>query len=144
MADERDACLYCRNREVLDELMIKVCDLDVSTLYLFREQSHPGRCVVAFKDHINEQFEIPEQEYVRFMIDVRRTAAALKKAFSPAKVNMGAYSDTLHHAHWHIVPKYEGDFEWGGTFAMNPKQTYLTEEQYAERVELIRKTIESL
>ena len=49
MADERDNCLYCRNKAVLDELMIKICDLDVSTLYLFREQTHKGRCVVAFR-----------------------------------------------------------------------------------------------
>lgn len=142
MADERDNCLYCRNRAVLDELMIKVCDLDVSTLYLFREQSHPGRSVVAYKEHVNEQFDIPEEEFVRFMMDVRRTSAALKKAFGATKINLGSYSDTLHHAHWHIVPKFEGEAEWGGIFQMNPKQTHLTDEEYAQRVELIRKTIQ--
>lgn len=138
MADERDNCLYCRNKAVLDELMIKICDLDVSTLYLFREQTHKGRCVVAYKEHIGEQFEIPEADFVRFMLDVRRTCQALHDAFSPDKVNMGAYSDTLRHAHWHIVPKYAGEAEWGGIFAMNPKQTYLTEEEYAEVIAQIK------
>ena len=38
-----DNCLYCKNKAVLDELMIKIADLEVSTLYLFREQTHPGR-----------------------------------------------------------------------------------------------------
>ena len=42
MTEERDKCLYCRNKAVLDELMIKICDLDVSTLYLFKEQTHKG------------------------------------------------------------------------------------------------------
>lgn len=141
MTEEQMKCLYCGNKQLLDELMIKIADLDVSTLYLFREQSHPGRCVVAYKVHVNEQFDIPEEEFVRFMADVRRTAIAIKKAFSPAKVNWGAYSDTLRHAHWHIVPKYEGEFEWGGVFAMNPKQTYLTDEQYAEYIEKIRQNL---
>lgn len=131
-------CLYCQNKAALDALMIKIADLEVSTLYLFREQTHPGRCVVAFKDHVGQQFEIPEDEYIRFMLDVRKTAKAIDKAFHPAKINFGAYSDTLKHAHWHIVPKYEGGPEWGGTFEMNPKKTYLTEEEYASIIEKIK------
>ncbi len=134
-------CLYCKNKALLDELMIKICDLEVSTLYLFKEQSHPGRVVLAYKEHIGEQFEIPEADYLRFMLDLRRVGKALKETFRPAKVNFGAYSDTLKHAHWHIVPKYEGEFEFGGVFAMNPKQTYLTEEEYAERIRLIREAL---
>ena len=134
-------CLYCKNKALLDELMIKICDLKVSTLYLFKEQSHPGRCVLAYKEHISEQFEIPEEDYLRFMLDVRQVGKALKVVFHPAKVNFGAYSDTLKHAHWHIVPKDEDEFEFGGVFAMNPKQTYLKEEEYAERIELIRKAL---
>ena len=136
-----DSCLYCNNKVVLDELMIKICDMEVSTLYLFKEQSHTGRVVLAYKDHVSEQFEIPEADYVRFMLDVRKVGEALKEVFHPAKINFGAYSDTLKHAHWHIVPKYEGEFEFGDVFAMNPKQTYLTDAVYAERIEQIRKAI---
>lgn len=131
-------CLYCMNRAALDELMIKIADLKVSTLYLFKEQSHPGRCVVAYKDHIGHQYDIPEAEWIDFMLDTRKAAEAIAKVFKPAKVNFGAYSDTLAHAHWHLVPKYEGEFEWGGVFAMNPKQTYLTDEEYAERIAAIK------
>lgn len=135
-------CLYCKNKALLDELMIKICDLDVSTLYLFREQSHPGRVVLAYKDHVGEQFEIPEEDYLKFMQDVRRVGMALKALFHPAKINFGAYSDKLKHAHWHIVPKYEDGFEFGGVFEMNPKICYLSDEEYAERVEAIRKALQ--
>lgn len=131
-------CLYCQNKEALDALMIKIADLSVSTLYLFKEQTHPGRCVVAYKDHVGQQFEIPQADYVQFMLDVRRVAIAINKAFQPAKINFGAYSDTLKHAHWHIVPKYEEGPEWGGTFAMNPKQTYLSDAEYAAIIDKIR------
>lgn len=134
-------CLYCLNKAALDELMIKIADLEVSTAYLFKEQSHPGRCVVAYKDHVNQQFDIPEADWLKFMKDVRRVATAIDKAYHPTKINFGAYSDTLKHAHWHIVPKYEGEFEWGGTFAMNPKQTYLTDAEYAEAVKKIKEQL---
>ena len=35
-------CAYCMRGEKLDAFGIPVCDLKVSTLILFREQSHPG------------------------------------------------------------------------------------------------------
>lgn len=74
-------------------------------------------------------------------LDARRVAIAIDKAFHPAKINFGAYSDTLKHAHWHIVPKYEGEFEFGGVFEMNPKKTYLSEEEYACIIDRIRKEL---
>ena len=133
-----DNCLYCKNKAVLDQLMIKIADLEVSTLYLFREQTHPGRCVVAYKDHAGGQTDIPEADWLRFMLDTRRAAMAIEKAFHPAKMNFGAYSDTLAHPHWHLVPKYKDGPEWGGTFAMNPKETYLTDAEYQETIGKIK------
>lgn len=137
-------CLYCKNKALLDELMIKICDLEASVLYLFREQSHPGRVVLAYKDHVGELFEISEEDYLKFMQDARRVGSALKKLFNPAKVNFGAYSDKLKHAHWHIVPKYEDGFEFGGVFEMNPKKCYLSDEEYAERIEAIKKALKEI
>ena len=131
-------CLYCQNKAKLDELMIKIADLEVSTVYLFKEQTHPGRCVVAYKDHVNQQHDIPQEEWVKFMLDTRRVAEAIDKAFNPAKINYGAYSDTLKHAHWHLCPKYEGGPEWGGTFEMNPGKTYLSDAEYKDIIEKIR------
>lgn len=134
-------CLYCHNKTVLDSLMIKIANLEVSTLYLFKEQSHPGRCVVAYKDHMGHQQQIPEADWLRFMQDVRHTAQAIEKAFHPDRINFGAFSDTLDHAHWHLVPKYKDGFEWGGTFAMNPQKTYLTEAEYDKMIEKIREAL---
>ena len=46
-------CFYCQKNEALDELMIEVCELEASTLYLFKEQTYRGRCLVAFNGHKN-------------------------------------------------------------------------------------------
>lgn len=59
--------------------MIEICDLQVSTLFLFKEQSHPGRCVVAYKDHVNELFELLESDRNAFMADVCRLPVPCKK-----------------------------------------------------------------
>ena len=44
----------------------------------------------------------------------------MHEIFNPDKVNYGAYGDTGHHLHFHLVPKYKDDFEWNGVFLMNP------------------------
>jgi len=134
-------CLYCDKDEKLDNLMIEICKLNVSTLYLFKEQSHKGRCIVAYNKHANELFELKDEELKLFMKDVTRVAAAIKKAFSPNKINYGAYSDTLPHLHFHIVPKYENEYAWGGVFEMNPQKVYLSDEEYIQRISIIKENL---
>lgn len=131
-------CAYCVGGELLDKFGIKICDLSVSQLVLFKEQSHRGRCVVAYKDHVSELVNISEEERTAFMNDVVRVSNAIHKAFNPDKVNYGAYGDTGCHLHMHLVPKYKDGFEWGGTFEMNPGKTFLTNEEYQEIIDKIK------
>ncbi len=100
-------CAYCmigENDELVGAFGIPVCDLPASRLILFKEQSHPGRCIVASKRHVDDISDLTEEESTAFMADVRHVAAALHKAFSPDKINFGAYGDTMHHLHFHLVP----------------------------------------
>ena len=131
-------CGYCMGGDILAGFGIKICDLQVSQLILFKEQSHPGRVIVAHKDHVSEPVDISDGERDLFFADVAHAAGAIHRAFSPDKVNYGAYGDGGSHLHFHLVPKYKGEYEWGSVFRMNPCQTYLTEEAYAEMVEKIR------
>ena len=74
-------CGYCMGGEILAGFGIKICDLDVSQLILFKEQSHPGRVIVAYKDHVSELVDIREEERNAFMADVARAPRAVHKAF---------------------------------------------------------------
>ncbi len=133
-------CLYCREDQRLQDLMIEVAPLAASTLYLFKEQTHRGRCVVAYRAHVNELFELPDDELTLFMRDVARAAKAIKTAFAPGKVNYGAYSDKLPHLHMHLVPKYEGGAAWGAPFEMMPaNKTLLRDEEYNALIAALRK-----
>lgn len=131
-------CGYCQKGELLANFGIEICELSVSTLILFKEQSHPGRCIVAYKDHVSELVNISDEERNAYFADVARAAKAIHKAFNPDKVNYGAYGDTGCHLHVHLVPKYKDGFEWGGVFEMNPGKTYLTDAEYAEMIEKIK------
>ena len=69
-------CGYCARGELLDAFGIVICELNVSTLILFKEQSHPGRCIVAYKDHVSEIVDLTDEERNAFMADVNRAAKA--------------------------------------------------------------------
>lgn len=135
------SCAYCMREEnpaLLDGFGIFICELSVSSLILFKEQSHPGRCIVAYKDHVSELTELSDGERNAFFADVARAAGAIHAAFHPDKVNYGAYGDTGRHLHFHLVPKYKDQFEWGGVFQMDPKRIALSRQEYAELIDKIR------
>lgn len=133
-------CAYCAEGKLLDSFGIKICELKASKLILFKEQSHRGRVIVASKSHVDEICDLSDEERQIFMDDVAHVAEVLHTLFSPAKINYGAYGDTMHHLHFHLVPKYSDDeFEWGGVFSMNPQRKLLTDEEYSELIIMIKK-----
>ena len=139
-SDPKD-CLYCTNNQTQKDLMIEICHLRVSRLFLFKEQTYRGRCLVAYKDHVDDLNLLSDEERNAFMADVAKVTRAMQKVFNPAKINYGAYSDTLSHLHFHLIPKYEGGPDFGGVFQMNPKKVYLSDEEYAEMAEALKKAL---
>jgi diadenosine tetraphosphate (Ap4A) HIT family hydrolase len=121
--------------------MIKICDLKVSQLFLFKEQSHPGRCNVVYNDHGIEFHELSDEQRNAFIADVARAGKAIFKAFSPDKVNYGAYGDKISHLHFHVVPKYKEGYGFGGVFEMNPRKVSLSDPEYADLIEKIRSAL---
>jgi len=135
------SCFYCDKDQQLYDLMVEICKLSVSTVYLFREQTYRGRCNVVFNKHAGNLFELSDAELGSFILDVSKTAKALNKIFSPDKINYGAYADKMQHLHMHVVPKYEGGASWGGVFEMNPQKVYLTDDEYGRMAREIKNCI---
>lgn len=131
-------CAYCMEGELVAQFGIKICELPASKLYLFKEQSHPGRVIVAHKRHIGDMTLLSDEERSAYFADIARVSRALQAAFHPDKINYGAYGDTGCHLHFHLVPKYKDQYEWGGVFAMNPGHKTLSEEEYARLIAQIQ------
>ena len=126
---------YCMEGELVAKFGIKICELDTCKVYLFKEQSHPGRVILAHKKHVGDMTELTPEERAAYFEDIAKVSAARQKVFNPQKINYGAYGDTGHHLHFHLVPKYKDEFEWGGVFLMNPDRKYLTDAEYTEMIE---------
>lgn len=139
MTSDPEDCLYCTDNETQHKLMIEIARLGVSRMFLFREQTYRGRCLVAYDKHVSDLNELADGERNDFMADVVRATRAMDKAFKPEKINYGAYSDKLQHLHFHLVPKYVDGPDYGGTFAMNPGKVFLSDAEYAEMTAEIKK-----
>ena len=113
-------CAYCMKGDLVAKFGYFCCEMESSNVYIFKEQSHPGRIIVAHKKHVSEISELTDEERDQFFKDINTVSNAIHKVFNPDKVNYGAYGDTGHHLHFHLVPKYKDDFEWNGVFLMNP------------------------
>ena len=82
-AEEMKTCGYCAEGEYLAAFGIKICELNASKLYLFKEQSHRGRVIVASKLHVSEITALTDDERNAFFADVDRVAKALHAVFKP-------------------------------------------------------------
>jgi len=118
--------------------MIEVAHLSCSRVFIFKEQTYHGRCLVSYDEHVDDLNLLTDEQRNAFMADVARTTRAMQKIFNPDKINYGAYSDTLSHLHFHLIPKYKGGPDFGGVFQMNPKQVYLTDAEYQEMAEKLK------
>lgn len=137
-------CAYCMQGELVAKFGYPVCKMDTGYLYVFKEQSHPGRLILAHDKHISEMIELTDEERNAFFADLAKAAKAIHKVYQPKKVNYGAYGDTGCHLHFHLVPKYEGEYEYGGVFEMNPGRVVISEEECEVIAQKIREALAEL
>lgn len=134
-------CAYCMQGELVAAFGYQVCEMESGILYVFKEQSHPGRCILAHKKHVSELIDLTDEERNLFFADVARVSRAIHQVFQPDKVNYGAYGDTGFHLHMHLVPKYKDGFEWGKTFEMNPGKQMQTDDVCEEIAVKLRQAL---
>lgn len=133
-------CMYCdKNSVQREELMTEVASLEATTLYLHREGSYPGRCVLVNKRHVHKVTDLTEAEYRAFFEDVRVAACLITELFHPDKINYFIMGDESPHLHIHLVPKYKGGADWGGMFhmLMDPPR-FMEQSEIEEKVALLR------
>lgn len=134
-----ETCPYCSRGKLLSAFGYLAFKTETSLIIVFKEQSKPGRMIIAYRnDHVAELKDLDEKERNAFMKDVADIAKCIDYVYHPDRINYGAYGDTLGHLHFHLVPKYKDDFEWGGTFSMNPHKVEIADDECEVIAEKIR------
>ena len=93
------SCQYCEKGADLLEKMLPICSYRNADIYLFRDQTHKGKCIVAYRDHKKEWYELSGSEQADLIAAVAATAKAVQKLFHADKINYATYGDLLSHLH---------------------------------------------
>lgn len=123
-------CFYCTKDERQAALMSPLAELGWADVFLFRDQKHRGRCVVALKEHREEMWQLSEEQRSGFFAEVSAVAEAVSAYARADKINYAIYGDKVSHFHVHVVPKREGELQWGGPFTDDIEKTILPEEEF--------------
>ena len=108
-------CPFCAPRDKNDAFLIEVAPLTVSTLYLDRNQTYRGQCLLVFDPrHVEGLETLSPAEFNAFAQDLRVAARALTAVCNPDLMNYASLGNIIRHLHWHIVPRYRSDPRWGG------------------------------
>lgn len=137
-------CFYCDQEEEFQKVLFKICDLKASSIFLCKDQTLPGRCTIMYKDHYDEIYQIPKEDRDEYMDDVCALAETIQELFGADKINYAIYGDEVTHVHYTLCPKYKGKLGWGKPFILFPDEAdriTLTDNEYKERMELIKKTV---
>lgn len=135
-------CFYCEDGEKLRSLMIEICKLQYSTVYLNRDQKHTGRCIVTFREHKTEYYQLTPEENQGYFSEVSKVAGAINQLYHPDKINYATFGDGVPHVHMHLVPKYKDGLQWGEAFHDDVEKVLLSEEEYEGMVCSLKKLIE--
>lgn len=109
-----EGCPVCAPRPDNNEYHEKVADLGVSTLYLVRNQTYRGYCVMIFNPrHVIGLEHLSQQEFDAFSADLRRASRAIHAVVRPDLMNYATLGNVIPHLHYHIIPRYKTDPRWG-------------------------------
>lgn len=136
------SCAYCVQADKLLQSVAPVTELAASKVYLWRDGTYRGRCIVALKEHKTELCDLDEAQRNQFMSDVSRVVAAIRAGFGADKINYGIFGDTVPHFHFHLVPKKKNGPDWGKPFVPNPVEfKSMTDAEILECIEIIKSNL---
>lgn len=113
-----DTCLFCKI--IKGEIpAYKVYEDSETMAFLDINPNNPGHTLVVPRDHFENIYSIPDEALCRLMISVRKIALAIKNGLDVDGINIAmnnerAAGQIIDHAHIHIIPRTEGDYETHG------------------------------
>ncbi|MGF7119575.1 HIT family protein [Methanobacterium oryzae] len=96
-------------------------------ILLAPDQKNLGTCVVALNRYEGDLAGLKDEEWQEFSQIVKNLQLALKKSFNTTMFNWGALMNASYlknppnpHVHWHFIPRYKKEVEFGGLIFEDP------------------------
>lgn len=126
--------------DVLEQRFGKfLCKMDVSKIYLFKNQEQRGHLVAVFSESASELTRLSALERNMFFADVSHAAKKMKECFSPDAVSYLDLEDAEDKLAFHIVPRYKTDMTYGMLPLLDLNKGEVTSASYLQIYEAIKK-----
>jgi diadenosine tetraphosphate (Ap4A) HIT family hydrolase len=113
----------------------------LSILLLNFDQTFTGRLIVV------PEIEQPDLESVDpvdlglMMLEVADIGGQIKRAFNAERINYASLGNVVEQLHWHIIPRYQGDPNWGGPPWPVASPRHPSDEERADTISRIRNAL---
>jgi diadenosine tetraphosphate (Ap4A) HIT family hydrolase len=141
-----DNCPFDEPRPDSNDHWDIVARLSVSSLYLAKNQTYRGQCVLVLDlRHATRPEQLSVEEWARFCADLYLAENALVHVVRPDHVNIETLGNVVPHLHWHIVPRYRTDPRWGApiwlTALSDMPDTRLSADERVKLIHELRKAL---
>jgi ATP adenylyltransferase len=142
-----EGCTLCAPRPATSSEWDFVARLSISSLYLAKNQTYRGQCVLVFDPrHAPRPDDLSREEWAELSEDLRVAAVAVVRAVRPDHVNVASLGNAAPHLHWHVIPRTVGDPRWGSpiwtTDTAEMRDTRLSPRERQNLLELMRESVE--
>ncbi len=118
-------CPICRNGHPLDV----IAELDATWVTAQPVAVLPGYACVVAKRHVEEPFQLPDDEMVAFWRESMAVAQALSSLLKPRRMNYEIHGNSIPHLHLHLYPRFTGDPFEGRPIAVDDPVFTRTEDE---------------
>lgn len=104
-------CFICQRIELIKEHKNPYFVREMATGYvvLADTQYFPGYTIFLAKIHVTELHLMPEKLKLQFLNEMSQVSEACSIAFHADKMNIEMLGNGDSHAHWHLLPRHNGD-----------------------------------
>src|SRR6266705_1536206 len=122
---------------------LTVLESRTSVVKLNPDQFFKCYSFVTLMYHVEELYQLTDENRQRFLEEMSRVATALAKTFNPDKMNYELLGNGMPHLHWHLVPRYKTDPMWGRPiWTGSRRRKGLMREEYESLVKQVQSQLE--
>lgn len=137
VGDTTEDCPFCRMMAHEKDAVTFVTRTRMGALFLNRDQTFRGRCILMYGEHVEAPTAIDRERFKEFSGEAYDVSVVLLETLGAALVNYAILRNGVAHLHWHLIPRYEGDPNWGRP-PWPHEYLYLSDASYQELARSLR------
>ena len=119
----------------------KICNLDVTEVYLYKNQTREGEMVAVYKGKLKKLNKLNALERSSYFSDIDRIGKIMDKVYEPEAINYMFMEDIEGQLNFHMIPKRKEDKDWGKPIILSKNEDTLKKEEYEERINMLKELL---